>query len=137
LAVPSAEMERANSESADEIFRSLTKRLLEKRRGPKYQLIANSNAEYGFRRNMLGLKPWAITAATLTVCLLFFIWWLTCPTVPFSKRMLAADVERRWKLYVLSICDVGAISFWVFYVRESWVRLSAFDFAHALFRTLE
>src|SRR5262249_44048998 len=57
LAMPSAADERSAPPVADDAYRSATKRLIEMRRGPEYPMLHRENASYGFRRNMLGLKP--------------------------------------------------------------------------------
>lgn len=63
LKMPSCDEEAAFPEKADEVYRSATKRLIEARRGAKYQLLLSENASYGFRRNLLGLKSAAIAVA--------------------------------------------------------------------------
>jgi hypothetical protein len=137
LPLPSVASERRNLSKADDVYRSLTKKLLEKRRGEKYRLVSDANAEYGFRRNMLGLKPWAIGVGGIVAGLILLVWWFPYRAYPISELILETDLGKRWKIYLLFPGDLAAISFWIFYVRESWVRQSAFDFAHALFRTLE
>ena len=71
---PTVEEERTHPDLADHAYRSATKRLLELRRGAQYQLVHKENAEYGFRRNMLGLKPWAIGISILVGLTLVLVW---------------------------------------------------------------
>ena len=73
VALPSLAEEQNSPTDADHRYRSATRALIEARRGPENKIVHNENASYGFRRNMLGLRPVAITisltAATATACL--------------------------------------------------------------------
>jgi hypothetical protein len=135
--MPSIEQEQQNPSLADEAYRSATNKLLENRRGAKYPLVQIGNAEYGFRRNMLGLKPWASIIAVIVASVLILVWWWPLRNSTMSERLVVDDLGNRWKVYLLFLGDLLVLIFWLFYVRVSWVRQSGFDYAHALLRTLD
>ncbi|MGO9267460.1 MAG: hypothetical protein ACLQBA_21700 [Candidatus Binataceae bacterium] len=135
--LPSPETEEANPFDADLAYRSATMKLLETRRGEKYRLMHDGNAEYGFRRNMLGLRPWAIIITVIVCMVVLLIWWHRFRSGAISENLILEDLAIRWRIYFLVFSDLAALFFWCFYVRERWVRQAAFDFARALFRTLE
>jgi hypothetical protein len=137
VTLPSSAKERQNPIRADEAYRSATKKLLESRRGEKYRLVHSENAEYGFRRNMLGLKPWAIGLLVAVGFSLILVWWLRYRLAPISANLVLNDLQQRWRVYLLFAGDLTGLLFWIAYVRPNWVHGAAVDYAHALFRTLE
>lgn len=137
ISMPSEQQEIADPESADAVYRSATNHLIELRRDKEYRLIHDANAEYGFRRNILGMRRWGICVSAGTAVLLGLMWAMPLQLEGTTLARLLDDLRIRWKLYALFIANVGALFFWAFYVRKAWVRQSAFDYALALFRTLE
>lgn len=137
VTLPSSARERQNPIRADEAYRSATKKLLESRRGEKYRLVHGENAAYGFRRNMLGLKRWAIGLLIVVGFSLVLVWWLPYRSSSISSSLILNDLLQRWKVYLLFLGESAALLFWIVYVRSNWVRQAAVDYAHALFRTLE
>lgn len=134
---PTVEEEQSRPDLADDAYRSATKRLLELRRGTRYQLVHKENEEYGFRRNMLGLKPWAIGISILVGLTLVLIWFWPFRHSRISEDSLFDDLGNRWPIYALFLGDLIVTFFWVLYVNAEWVRQAAFGYADALFRTLE
>jgi hypothetical protein len=69
LEMPTASQEEADPAAADAIYESCVKVLMEKRRGKPYRLIFLENCNYGFVRNLVGLKSigFALVGATLLV----------------------------------------------------------------------
>jgi hypothetical protein len=134
---PTLEEEQSRPDLADDAYRSATKRLLELRRGTQYQLVHKENAEYGFRRNMLWLKPWAIGISVLVGLTMVLVWSWQFRHSKISEESLLDDLGNRWLVYALFLGDLILTSFWVLYVTEAWVGQAAFGYADALFRTLE
>ncbi len=137
FSLPTVGDEESHPDLADDAYRSATKRLLELRRGTQYQRLHKENAEYGFRRNMLGLKPWGISISVLVGLTLVVVWSLQFRHSKLSEASLFDDLGNRWLVYALFFGDLTLTSFWVLYVNEAWVRLAAFGYADALLRTLE
>jgi hypothetical protein len=59
-ALPTADEERADPAAADHVYQAAIAVLIARTRGRRteYPLIFAENCNYGFRRNMLGLRPW-------------------------------------------------------------------------------
>lgn len=59
-ALPTADEERADPAGADHVYQAAIAVLIARTRGRRreYPLIFAENCNYGFRRNMLGLRPW-------------------------------------------------------------------------------
>jgi hypothetical protein len=137
IALPSVEEEQREPDRADDVYRSLTRKLIESRRGPKYPLVHLENAQYGFRRNMLGLKPTAISLVILSGLVIALIWWLPFRHSQLSPDAILDDLTARWRIYGLFLGNLIILIFWTFNVDEPWVRQSAYSYAEALLRTLE
>jgi hypothetical protein len=60
LALPTADEEQADPAGADHAYQAAVAVLIARTRGRRreYPLIFAENCNYGFRRNMLGLRPW-------------------------------------------------------------------------------
>jgi len=136
LTMPSVADEQNAPSSADDIYRSATKRLIEMRRGPEYAMLQRENVSYGFRRNMLGLKPIALALAAIAV-LVTALGWLTilwpAPTWP----SILASIATYPYLPVLLAFNVGYFLLWAAMITERFVQQAAYEYAEALFRTLD
>ena len=70
LSLPSPEEERNNPEQADEAYESANDWLLEKTRDDdRFALLFKENMNYGFRRNLVGLKPLALVMDGMALAL--------------------------------------------------------------------
>lgn len=92
LTMPSAVDEQNAPSGADDIYRSATKRLIEMRRGPEYAMLHRENASYGFRRNMLGLKPIALVVAAIAALVTALGWWTVLWPAPTWQSIHASIV---------------------------------------------
>ena len=64
IAFPSVESETDDPSRADAVYESATKWLLEQTRDTRrHSLLFKENISYGFRRNMLGLRPYGVGIA--------------------------------------------------------------------------
>ena len=101
--------------------------LLEKTRDTgKYPLVLKENAEYGFRRNMLGGKWFALTLCVLPLAVAY-AWDIYKGVGPqFGNDHVAA----------IAIAAVAVLS-WLFFVTEEWVRDASHAYARALLATCE
>ncbi len=138
--VPSPELEGANPAQADEYYASAVQWLKEQRRDPAFQLVHHENAEYGFRRNMRGLKPVAILLILLTVA----AWWIAvfarfgrAPWLVAPSEisdLLAIPSALAWAALGLAFV---ALAGWIAIVRDGWVREAADQYAVALLATCD
>jgi peptidoglycan/LPS O-acetylase OafA/YrhL len=88
----------------------------------RFPLVAEENAEYGFRRNCLGLRPTALAVgigATLAAVAI-----LVLTPAPIGRYLPTAAV------------GAGTTLFWCFIVRPRWVKEAADLYARRLLETL-
>lgn len=123
VAMPSAETERLNPESADYAYDSAVKSLIEKRRSKTYKLVFAENCNFGFMRNLLGLKPIGLTLAFSILVLEGVLVWKRSGTVPDSWSIPA----------VASLC----MFILLLLITETSVKRAAEAYAEALLRTCE
>jgi len=98
LTMPSAADERSAPPVADE-------------RGPEYPMLHRENASYGFRRNMLGLKPIALAVAAIAALVTALGWWTVVWPAPTWDSVRASVVTYPY-LPVLLAFDVGYFLLW-------------------------
>jgi len=136
LKLPSEDQEKQSPSDADARYRSATKCLIEKRREDKYHLLHKENALYGFRRNLLGLKPAALVILVVLTSLIAIPLWNGAPA-SISLQTIEADLSERRQIYSLLIANLCAIIIWTWAVRPGFVRQSSEEYAIALFRTMD
>jgi hypothetical protein len=122
-ALPSVDQERADPGAADERYAIATTVLRELTRDSKrFPLVFAENAEYGFRRNSLGLKPIGVVVAVGA-------------SLASVELMLANSFSFRF--FGPLIVGVVALIFWLALVRQPWVRSAAEPYAIRLLEALE
>jgi hypothetical protein len=134
--MPTEVEENADPPRADSIYRSATKRLIEARRDSKYKLLHGENASYGFRRNMLGLKPVATTIALLASALTA-AGWAIMQGLPTDHETLLQSIKTYPRYPLLLIADIGYLAIWIAFINSTFVRQASDEYSVALFRTLE
>jgi hypothetical protein len=132
LRLPSAESERRNRRAADERYRSAVEWLKEQTRDSKrFPLVLKENTEYGFRRNMRGMRRYAISALLLAFAasatgLFYALSGGEAPTLAAAVQQVGPAVIGANLLILLAL--VG----WIFFVNDSWVREAGDQYARAL-----
>jgi hypothetical protein len=138
LSFPDATGELADSIGADAVYRSATRRLIEQRRDPTHRLIQKENTQYGFRRNLYGLKPTALVVlagcAAGTAMLLRHIE-LTVPFDAVHQLDVLARANRA-AAYAISL-DAVTVAMWLLVVTPDYVRRAGDEYAIALLRSLD
>lgn len=137
LILPTPAEERAAPARADELYRSATTRLIERRRDASYKLLHRENAQYGFRRNLLGLKPVALLLVLVALALAGGVVWVGLGQLVPERAALYADLANRSSVYAAVGVDLASLVLWLMLVRPRFVRLSADEYAMALLRTLD
>jgi hypothetical protein len=124
LKLPTAEEEQANPDEADGAYESVTRWLLTQTRDVKvFGLLFRENVNYGFRRNLWGLKSVGLTiaviagAASTGVMLYQFI---SEHTLPGTAIVTVTGLV--WVLVVL----------WLLRFTPSWVRIPADEYGMQL-----
>lgn len=127
LRLPTEEAERLDPEAADRVYDAAGLVLRSRARGlPGCELVMEQNCEYGFRRNCLGLRPYALASAA--VGLSASVAWLLLPAgslgrpgTPLSAALVAVQA--------------GVLAFWSLLVRPRWVESAAWSYAERLLET--
>jgi hypothetical protein len=128
ITLPTKEEEEHNPIKADEIYDSCTKYLKTKTRDTtKHNLLFKENTSYGFRRNLWGMKTWAIVILIVsTIVHLIFA------TAFFSNYSFKPNKDAYLYVGFLMI-----FIFWIFIVTPKWIRIVADEYAKRLYETLE
>jgi hypothetical protein len=126
---PSAVDELNDPQKADQAYDSAVRWLLEYTRDQKrYPLLFKENISYGFRRNCYGIK-WLAAMLTLVPIIAVVVDYFV-----LTKNVVDIKEPSIW----LSLCLAVILSFWwVFVVRESWVRDAATAYAIRLLAACE
>lgn len=94
------------------------------------------NAEYGFRRNLLGMK-WIGIVVSLVMSALSLAMLLHGLQGELCYALLAGDAATRPALYVVLGLNVASLVVWFWVVRRGYVRRAADAYSVALLQTLE
>lgn len=125
----SSDHEKENPDFYEQQYNSAVKWLLENTRDyKKYDLLLQDNINYGFSRNMLGIKPFGI-----------FFSIVACIINPYTllvhnNHNLSQIPLKVWLSYLVYIIF---LSLWIFFVKEKWVKSTAFAYARTLLATCE
>jgi hypothetical protein len=127
LIIPSFKEEQINPTYADKVYESCVKFLISKTRDTKkYSLLFKENINYGFRRNLWGMKFLAICILLICLVIHFYI----------SSHYFSIMNNFTIKDIVLYLFLFATILFWLFIVNKNWIKLIAFAYAERLFETL-
>lgn len=138
LVVPTRDEEEKDPANADASYASAVKWLQERCRGKTYPLVEKENAEYGFRRNLRGMKPIGIACCVVAVAVSILAIGLAHDGIASAIASLSpvsilhALVAVRPAAIGATIVDIIAIFGWLFVVTDNWVRDAADQYARAL-----
>ena len=128
IQIPTPEQEQNDSKLADQVYESCTKYLISKTRDTKkFPLIFKENVNYGFRRNLWGMKTWAIIVLFFSTIIHVII-----ATEYFTNYSFKPNKDAYLYGVFFSI-----FIFWVFIVTPNWIRIIAEEYAKRLYETLE
>jgi len=146
--LPSESEELANPYLADQTYDTCVQFLLAKTRDQsKFSLLYEENCNYGFRRNLLGIKSLGIITSFL--CLLL----LTMQCV-FSIGLFDIFIELQSKSYNqiqiglnfsnfptftlgYLLIDIMLLTTWLFGINSDWVKNAAYSYATRLLESCE
>jgi hypothetical protein len=122
--LPTAAEEAADRDAADERYDEAVADLRQlTRAGEAYQVLASENADYGFRRNLYGIRPFALVVAATSGLVALVILLISSGTL--EQRGL------RWGPGLL-IAVASMVLHWRV-VSSAWVRLAGERYADRLF----
>jgi hypothetical protein len=121
--MPTPVEEMAALHDADGHYRAGVDWLLEATRDEKvYPLVKDELIDYGFRRNLLGLKPVGILIAA--VVLLIHLW--------LAATHFDGDETRFWTATAVAVAMAGVLSAWTLVVRMPFVEDASHSYATRL-----
>ncbi|MDS3905725.1 hypothetical protein RJB87_11045 [Staphylococcus hominis] len=129
LKLPSRNEEIQNPKSSQDKYESAVKWLLENTRDTKkFPLLYQDNINYGYSRNMLGMK-WltviiSVFSIVLNFCLLYFL------NYDFIEEITI-------NVIISILINSFIIIIWIFFVNEKWVKSTAEAYARTLLSTCE
>lgn len=127
IPMPSYEQEFQDPNIADETYESCVRFLLSKTRDKaKFKLLFNENINYGFRRNLWGMKSWGI--AIIFICIFIHFFLSTKNINQFSLK--DSDI-------ILFVFYLISLMFWTIVVTREWIKVIAFVYAERLLETIE
>jgi hypothetical protein len=129
IVMPNRRQERDNPAKADESYEAATSYLIAKTRNhDAYPLVFAENCNYGFRRNMLGLRTFGISISAVG---------FLGAAVPFLLSVFdGLEVSRFSFALVAALCLVELIM-WSIVVKADWVRRAADAYAARLMEAVE
>lgn len=114
---PTREDEINDPKKSYVIYESAVKWLIERTRNKeRFPLVFAENVNYGFRRNVLGLKPWGILFSI--VCLVVNSWLVYKSPLPFGIAS--------------TLLNTFMALWWIVVVSEDWVYKVASEYARKL-----
>jgi hypothetical protein len=121
--LPTELEESAAPQDADHVYDTCVRWLLEQTRDQKkFHLLFEENCNYGFRRNLWGMKPIGIF-----LCALGFLLGLSAVVIHIEAHVAVSAIS-----YGGVACTVALLTFWVFWCNPTWVKLPAEAYAERL-----
>lgn len=129
LQFPDSASEASDPTKVAEICESAVKWLREATRDTKkFALVFAENINYGFRRNLLGVKPLALVICALTLAATVLHAWLS------TAGNLSAVTPQSWSAVVVAC--IGLVV-WGLVINADFVKTTAFAYATALLATCD
>jgi len=120
IAAPLIEDEKNEPDKVDEVYRSWSDHLRTNARDTKkYDLLFSELINYGFRRNVFGMKYWYGLSGVVALCLFFLT----------SIELTQIEIGLMLSIAAYSI-------FFTVIVNDEWVRVPAVEYAKRLVETI-
>jgi len=128
IKLPTRAEEERDPKGADAVYETCTNYLLEATRDQKrFALLFEENCNYGFRRNLWGMKVWGIVFAVIGISIVASL--LTIEIIrhlPISPTAVICEAFNCAILYT-----------WIVHIRAQWVKIPAEAFGERLLATCE
>lgn len=122
--MPTKQQEKSDRKNADAAYDSAVKFLLERTRSKDhFSLLYAENVNYGFRRNLRGLKVIGIALSILGMATLSYVMYVDMD----ATNLPVAGLIVNFVLFIL----------WIFWITDNWVRLAADAYAMSLLASLD
>jgi hypothetical protein len=121
--IPTPSEEQADPLAADFVYESVVDLLRIKTRDKKkFPLVFTELVNYGFRRNLWGMKPVGLTLASVCIAVQLLV---------FTRKIVATGSVDPI-LLVMTVANALAILSWIFLIGPDWVRRVAEEYADRL-----
>jgi hypothetical protein len=125
---PSSDDETENPTAADHVYSSWCAYLRSKTRNTKdFGLLFRENISYGFRRNLLGMRPFGIASSAFSFVVAVF--------GAYAGFRLHGYVQK--EIGFVALASSVLLMMWLFIVSPDWVRLPADAYAERLLESVE
>ena len=122
LHIPSDDERQQNEHNTDSYWEACTEELILRTRDKKkFPLVFKGLTEYGYRRNLLGLKPFGLPICLLACVVCVFQLWITSST----GSSLAVGVSA-------TLLSFALLATWLFWVTGNTVAISSKRYARFL-----
>ncbi|ASN06339.1 hypothetical protein [Virgibacillus necropolis] len=129
IQLPTKEQELESPNFYNDQYNSAVHWLLEKTRdNKKYSLLYQDNINYGFSRNMLGIKPLGIFFSFISIAINIF---------GIYQKYEVSLINLPLKVIISFLISIIFISMWTFFVKKDWVRSTSKAYARTLLSTCE
>ena len=123
--LPTADQEKTDPDTADVHWEACTEGLIARSRDrTRYPLVYRGLTDYGFRRNLLGLKPLGLTLTTIALLVCLWQVWVCWQNHEAADAAVGA-----------AIVSLVLLAIWAFWVTEKTVAISADRYARFLLET--
>ncbi len=139
--LPTEEEEVRDPVGADQHYEAAVSFLREATRDTsKFPLVLAENVNYGFRRNLWGLKPYGLAFAVLATAASWGLSLLSAG-LPTAEPWLDTVVMNPEAVTVTrlagSVFNTTAVIVWLFIITPGWVRIAAEAYAQRLLGALD
>ena len=125
--IPTMEEEMSDPLKADQIYEACTRFLIAKTRDTKkFSLLYKENINYGFLRNLWGLKPLGIVLSLLSLINCGYFLWIEWN----NKKILPETI-----IFILIILCISVL--WITWVRPKNIKIAAEAYAERLLECCE
>lgn len=125
VVLPSAAEETTNPSAADEAYDTAVTALRNLTRDRKrFPLVYQENVNYGFRRNLVGMRPTGIALSLLST--------VACIAYPVIRGGAPTTAE-----VVATVVSAVFAALWILRFRIAWVQPVAFDYANRIFEAAD
>jgi hypothetical protein len=128
IGIPTPEMEKDDPKGADDVYDACCAILRARTRDKKaFPLIFEENVNYGFRRNLWGMRPLGIVTSLLGI--------VTVGTVVIMHYISDPPIPRQLWLY--GTIDALLLVSWLLVFNKTWVKTAADAYALRLLESCE
>ena len=140
-ALPTEEEEARDPCGADQQYEAAVSFLREATRDTSmFSLVFAENVNYGFRRNLWGLKPYGFALAALATAASWGLFLLSAglPTAePWLDTVVMSPDAVTVTRLAGSVLNTTAVGVWLFIITPGWVRIAAEAYAQRLLGALD